>query len=214
MTFSKKDSLAIKGIAILMMLMHHNFMSIPYFQKYSVSFAPFSQTSVVQLAIFCKICVGIFVFISGYGLTLSLKKINSNYKLYIYEIDKYIINRLISLLSGYWFIVISSNIICQLINGRTYTIYFSEGIKRGIISLVINFFGLSELCGLDQLNGTWWYMSFVVLIVFLVPIAIILYKKIGIFISLFLCILIPRVLKITNNNMTNWVLAVIRYYIC
>ena len=69
---SRDDSLAVKGIAVLMLLFHHLYCSTGRFDGYAVSFFPFSEESIVELALLFKNCVSIFAFISGYGLLKSI----------------------------------------------------------------------------------------------------------------------------------------------
>ena len=69
---SRDDSLAVKGIAVLMLLFHHLYCSTGRFDGYAVSFFPFSEESIVELALLFKNCVSIFAFISSYGLLKSI----------------------------------------------------------------------------------------------------------------------------------------------
>ena len=76
--FDKESSIALKGIAIILMMLHHNFRDASLFSSYAVSFVPFSESSVVKFSYACKICVSIFAFITGYGLYLAYNKRNTN----------------------------------------------------------------------------------------------------------------------------------------
>ena len=78
--FSIDNTLALKGIAIIMLIFHHCFRKADLFEDYTVSFFPFSQDFIVEISLTFKICVSIFAFITGYGLMLSLKKLNPEYK--------------------------------------------------------------------------------------------------------------------------------------
>ena len=51
---SRDDSLAVKGIAVLMLLFHHLYCSTGRFDGYAVSFFPFSEESIVELALLFK----------------------------------------------------------------------------------------------------------------------------------------------------------------
>ena len=73
-SFTKEDSLCLKGVAILFMVLHHCFCSVDRFEAYTVNFAPFSQDFAVDFCNYLKICVSMFAFITGYGLYLSAKK--------------------------------------------------------------------------------------------------------------------------------------------
>lgn len=69
-TFSVRDTQAVKGAAILLMIWHHLFGFPQYF--------PYETLLPVNLAFyvgqFGKICVGIYLFLSGYGMTLSARR--------------------------------------------------------------------------------------------------------------------------------------------
>lgn len=69
--FTKEDTVAIKGIALLMMLFHHCFWNAEFTSQYALDYSPFNQESIVSIGMFFKICVSIFAFITGYGLVLS-----------------------------------------------------------------------------------------------------------------------------------------------
>ncbi len=58
MELSKSDTTGVKGIAILFMLWHHLFL-------HSTEYGSLTQS----LAIVFKVCVALFLFVSGYGLT-------------------------------------------------------------------------------------------------------------------------------------------------
>ena len=67
-TLTKQDSAALKGIAILLMIFHHCFLDPSRFAGHIVSFAPFSQSAIVSLSYFSKICVGIFACEKSYAV--------------------------------------------------------------------------------------------------------------------------------------------------
>ncbi|MGN0393939.1 MAG: acyltransferase [Coprococcus sp.] len=184
-TFDKDASNAIKGIAILMMLMHHCFMNEGRFFGYDISFSPFGQNHIVALASFFKICVSLFAIISGYGLYLNYE--SKSEKL---SPTRWVISREIRTLAGFWFIFIISAVLCQIIDGRTMEIYCADGRLNGIMYMLAEFFGVSDLLKLPEMNGTWWYMSAAVVFVLLIPFL----KKLDEYLILVLAmvIVIPR----------------------
>ena len=68
---SRKASSIAKGIAILMMLMHHLFYSqkriLSHGDGQIVDFFPFGADGVVDFSRSLKICVAIFVIVTAYG---------------------------------------------------------------------------------------------------------------------------------------------------
>lgn len=214
--FSKEDTLAIKGIAILMMVQHHNFGSKDRFSMYDVSFYPFSTDFMVLFSSFCKICVGMYVFLSAYGLTLSLKKYSSDTVLSGRQYSLYMKSRFIKLMWGYWFIFIAAQIACAIITQSQMKAYFSGGIYKGIYQILLDFLGLANLFGTGTINGTWWYMSLAILIVMLVPFIARLNKKYTVLLSVLLCIFIPRMVQTGLNfsigetsNIVRWTFAIV-----
>lgn len=192
-TFDTTNATILKGIAIILMMFHHVFRNVSLFKGYDVSFGPFPEWFVVNLCYSFKICVSLFVFITGYGLYIS-------YKANKQSISKWVIKREIKMLSGFWFIVVLSSIICELANGRTSEIYFNEGIIYGIFKWFISLFGLSNLFGTYQLNGTWWYMSAAVIFIMVIPIFSYYEEKFGPVIALSSIVVVPRVLGISYTG--------------
>lgn len=71
--FSKTDTSKVKGIAIIMMIFHHCFLSAARYKGQIVLFMPFSEEFINDFALSMKICVAIFTFLSAYDMTLSYK---------------------------------------------------------------------------------------------------------------------------------------------
>ena len=203
--FSKNNTLALKGIAIIMMMFHHCFRKVELIENYKISFFPLNQEFVINISLVFKICVSIFIFITGYGLTLSLKKLNSEYNWTNKELFKWTINRLIKTLSGFWVVAIISYLICQIIDGTTKDIFFQDGIAYGIFKMLINFLGLSKIFKINDFNSTWWYMSLAILFILSMPIFIKLFKKYNYINVLLFVIFIPRIMTcefIINSYIT------------
>lgn len=163
--FDKRNSTGLKGIAILLMLHHHNFRDVSLFENYTVSFFPFPQEWVVNVADMAKICVSLFAFISGYGLYLSCKsrKVNST---------KWVVNRYVKTFAGYWLIWVLSGTISQIISRRVSKIFLKTNIWEALINIGIDFLGVANLFDSPTLNGTWWYMSAAFVFILLTPLLV------------------------------------------
>ena len=152
-----------KGIAIVIMLFHHMYLSQDRFEGLNVVFTPFSADRIMYLCRTFKICVPIYAFISGYGLYLSYRKNNSTP-------GKWTAKRLIKTMGGFWIIWGLSVVSSQLYNGYAVARYFGNGnIAKGVSAMVLDFFGLAKLFGTSTLNGTWWYMSAAIIFIICVP---------------------------------------------
>ena len=195
--FNKKDSTAIKGIAIIIMMWHHCFLA-GRFEDYNVIFTPLSVSMATDLARYLKICVSMFCFVSGYGLYLSLDQYDSKAKGY----RSWINARLIKTMAGYWFVMVLSWIICFLINRRTYTFYFSEATPlKGAFFMVLDALGVSGIFGREFFCGTWWYMGAAILFIITAPILYEILNKYGMALILVICMALPRLIGV--NDITN-----------
>lgn len=206
--FTKNDSLAIKGIAIVIMIFHHLFCEVNRFDNYDFSFSPFTQEFVVNISLMMKICVSIFAFITGYGLLTSIKKI----PLKIAAVAKWNIVRLLKTMSGFYFIYIISFIATQLINGLPQKIYQSDSIIKSITYVLMDFLGISSLLGTPRMLATWWYMGAAIIFIFAVPIIYALSKKIRYTPIILVIIILPRLLNIGypgTENPFSFILALI-----
>lgn len=96
MKFTKANSVEMYGIAILLMVFHHLFKSY------------IGPSAIQTIAYFGKICVAIFAFISGYGLSVisekfSLKeKVLHFYVLLISLVIAIILSKAEGVISNFW----------------------------------------------------------------------------------------------------------------
>ena len=173
-TFSKDVSLEMKGIAVVLMLIHHLFSCFPdLMEEYQVSTAPLSYVRLMELSTQSKVCVGMFVFLSAYGMTVSMSSKDQH------ERTAYVKRRYLKLISGF-LVVYAAAFLAALCIGNRINLYFEEGIGKGLLYIVFDAFGIANIMGSPTLNETWWYMSVAVLLIFLLPILLRLYEKFGV----------------------------------
>lgn len=110
--FGKYQSDCLKGIAIIMLIVHHCFLSpLRYKGQELIFIIPESVWNYV--ALFFKICVSLFVFISAYGLTkkmMSLPKDADSQTAHKF-IGNMILSRVIRLLGGFIFVFLLVDIL-------------------------------------------------------------------------------------------------------
>ncbi len=188
--FSKTDSMCLKGLAIFLLMCIHCFGSTSRFAGFEFNFWPLSQDLYVDLARYCKICVSIFAFISGYGLYLSAKNKVGD----LTTINKWTVSRIVKTLSGFWYWYVICFVVILFYNGLPKKIYFDDGIARGAIYMLIDFLGLGELFGTPVLSGSWWYMSAAIVYIVLMPLIVRWTKKWGWFSLFSAIVIIPRIL--------------------
>lgn len=154
--FTVKDTNIIKGIAVYMLLWHHLF----YNSSVDVINGIYSLTGI--LAYYSKVCVAIFLVLSGYGLTESYKKKR------LKAIDFYK-KTLKKLYLNYWLIWIIFVPIGVIFFERTFD---SVYIKNITIKFIINFLGFQRIFGYEGYNATWWFMSLILGLYILYPLFI------------------------------------------
>ena len=200
--FTKNNSLALKGIAIMMMVFHHCYASADRYVGIAINFAPFGEQSIYLVSNSCKMCISLYAFVTGYGLFLSLKKIYD--REYVQsDISHWCICRYIKTMSGFWVIAVPSFVICQLIDGRTANVFFEDttlkGIFKGVAAIGANLAGVGDLLKLPLFCDTWWYMSLAVVFIFAAPLFVRLILKYNALILLVFAFAVPRVFKVPYN---------------
>lgn len=176
--FTKEDSVKIKGIAIILMLIHHCFLNADRYKGQEVIFAPFSEAVWNEWGLYFKICVALFVFTSAYGLTISFKNVNSDFNMPREKVVRIITARYIKLISAYMFVFMMLQLYSLVMQkGRYAYIYGSK--PTGIIYMLIDMLGLADIIGTPTFIATFWYMGFAQMIIFGMPLFIAVYKRGG-----------------------------------
>ena len=139
---TKKQSAQLQGIAILLMIYHHFFNDLTIYGE-SLHFA--KPEWVVSFAWFGKICVGVFAFVSGYGMCKVLERKKEGHLIIC-------LRQILGLLLRYWAVLL-------LFMG----LFFELG-KR-IFDL--REFGLNFFCIETSYNGAFWYVQEYVILMLL-----------------------------------------------
>lgn len=170
--FDQNFTNSAKGFALLLLLWHHLFYARSEF-----------GTLVQNSAILAKVCVAIFIILSGFGFAESVR-------LKTQFAGSFIQKRLTSLYLNYWLIALVAVPIGILFFNRTFSNAFED---HGLVKFVIQMSGMHRFLFTEfGYNATWWYMSAIIPLIVLFPI---LYRSIQyyapiVFLVLF-AILIP-----------------------
>ena len=208
--FTLNDTTKCKGIAILMMLFHHMFLAPDRYKGFALDFSPFSESSVNTFANFFKICVGIYVFLSAYGLTCSYIKWNNGN-------SRFLAYRYFKMMLEFYIIYIISVLASLIVNSSKWNIqgvYGKGGIFAAAWKMLIDFLGLAELFGTPTFNSTWWYMSLAIVIIVLIPLLNKLYDKFGWLVLTCAAILLPAAFGIKVVPLTRWLLCIALGIVC
>ena len=145
----------IKAFAIIAMVVHHLFLGHPEYGLVTY-----------HVAIACKICVALFVFLSGYGMAATFPKDNAGLmntaKTFLFFLAK----RYAKFFLNYWvvfFVAVPIGIFCF---GRTLEVAYGE--NADILTCL--FKDLLGQQGFDSYNITWWFNELILALWILFPI--------------------------------------------
>ncbi len=165
---SKQESYVIKAVAVMLMVFHHLF-GFPeriveeYYMVFDFSFLHIETI----ISYFGKICVGIFAFSSGYGMTkIAFNRMGENSKWLntLSTAGKLSWNSLRGFYLRYWLVCI-----VFISYGLFVGVYKQEPIKL-----------LKCVLGLDYTyNGEWWYIKYFIVFLILFPVLCLVIKNIN-----------------------------------
>ena len=175
MKFTKEHTMQIKVIAIIILLFHHCFLNalrwatVPYeklattkgWGYYPISFAPFSSHTIQYLASFSKICVAMFVFMTGYGMWVSYESQKKKTTM-----SNYIKKRMVTIMTGFLISFVETEILA-IPTGRFIEVYGHD--FRSVVYMIIDALGLAKLLGTPLFCLTWWYMSLAIVLIMIFP---------------------------------------------
>ena len=162
--FSKQDTSVVKGIAALMLVCHHFFMGI---LPAPIDWANNELWTIA--ATLSKVCVAIFVILSGYGINESHKKWSGSNIAFVGK-------NLIKLMKQYWFIYILFVPFGFVCNRNPIEIYGSG--FEGVTNFLLDFAGMKSLFNTPTMNQTWWYMEACIVLYIIYPLMLKMLRKI------------------------------------
>lgn len=156
---SIQDTNVLKGIALLLLLWHHLF----YSNANLIDDIDVFGHSLIQVtAAWAKVCVAVFVFLSGYGLNYSADQRNG-----LGNVWAFYKNRYLKLMSNYWFIYFIFVPFGVFVMGRTFEMVYAGSLFRALL----DFFGLHFAVTMDfyGYNATWWFYGCIIMLYLLFP---------------------------------------------
>ena len=165
------ETWVIKAIAIIAMLFHHLFYRHPEFGN-----------TIVNVSVAGKVCVAIFVFLSGYGMAISFPWASqNNAKTFFFVLCK----RFAKFFLNYWFIFFIAVPIGIFFFGRSLeTAYENHDIIKSFFKDIIG------QQGYFSYNVTWWFNAIILALWAFFPFLYLILKNkfISIVFLIFLCI--------------------------
>ena len=203
--FTKENTMAVKGIGILMLLSFHCFsnndrITVPG-TDITVDFWPFTKEFGMFLSDQMGVCVAIFAFLSVYGMTLSIKKSYPGYEMNERQAALYVIKKYLSIL----FLFFIPFLFCELVTWKKgFLSMYGDTRAKQMCNILMDMFCVSDIFGSHMIVRTWWYMSFLVMITVFMPALIHLYKRYQWL--MIPVVLIPIILFLDlNQRMIRWI---------
>lgn len=158
-TLTITDTNVLKGIAILLLLCHHCFYTGEPFDDIVINGLPM----IARLGTFSKICVAIFVFLSGYGLTAQAMTKGD-----IGNIFSFYRRRYVKLMVNYWLIWFIFVPVGVFFFHRTFPLVYGE---HYIFRAFWDFLGLHQAVFNEAgYNATWWFYSCIIVLYLIYPV--------------------------------------------
>lgn len=156
---SVRDTNALKGVALLLLLLHHCLYSGDGYDDIIIFGHPLYQ----NIGRFSKICVALFIFLSGYGLTAKTMKNKG-----IDNIWGFYRQRYMKLMINFWVIYLIFVPIGVFFFHRTFPFVYGDNY---LLKGLVDFFGLYK-CVFNDFHGynaTWWFMGVIIIMYLLYP---------------------------------------------
>lgn len=181
---SKNCTNICKGIALVLMYIHHLFNNSEQLGHYSLIYKPLTMSQTIWIGQASKVCVAIFVFLTGYGYAKSIKgKETSNI-----DNQHKTIHRISRFLCNYWFCFLICFVLVVIFS-EEFLLTYGTGKVEIIVNMFIDFLGLAFAFNTPTINATWWYVPLALIFIVVTPYIIKISKKMGISIFLVLVIL-------------------------
>lgn len=164
--FSKSDTSIAKLIAISLMLLHHLFgftdRILPE-NMYQSLYMFRGQPIEAAICASFKVCVAFFLFLSGYGTYLSIRKSKS--------ISKMIANRIFRFLKYIWQVMIIFVPIDFILGVTKVNLTSSWTIQYDFESIILS------MLGFEKYNGEWWFVMPYIFLLMMTPLMFRLFKE-------------------------------------
>lgn len=158
MELSKSDTTTIKGIAILLMLWHHLFLNTMAY-----------GTLTHSLAVVFKVCVALFLFVSGYGLTKQYSQLE---KPYFKNTVKFLLRRYVNFFLSYWFCFVLAVAV-----GNVCGYSFSEAYPVGRNTLKCVLLDVAGQMGYDSYLNPWWFNKMIIQLYLVFPLLFLILRN-------------------------------------
>lgn len=209
----KKDSQIVKGAAIVLMLFYNLFGTVGSDIEFELTGIPGSENIFYAIAKAGHVCVPLFIFVTAYGFCIKEKGL-------AFDSKKYAVNslkRCFKLLQDFWYIFAIS-LAVPYIFGLEYNIETAWGTGKldRILGIIGNVLGIPTWMESTWYNASWWYITFAMALIFLIPVLRMVVKKLGPFPSLFLSVFLIKtfMFNVVYDNISRYCFIILWGIIC
>jgi len=162
------DTNVIKCIAVCAMVIHHLFAELH----------PGFGGELRYFSIVCKSCVSMFLFVSGYGLSVQFSKLlNSSaadtLKVRAVSTIKFMLKRFAKFYLNYWVVFLIAVPVGVFFFGRTLEVAYGAG-DNTFLKLIEDFFGFK---GIYSYNATWWFNRLIIIVYLMFPLLFLTFRS-------------------------------------
>lgn len=161
-SFSKEHTLISKGIAIVLMMVHHLFYGFESMQQFELFFGQREAAFLVAASGVAKVCVAVFALLSGYGMYISYRDTDT-------DIWQYVFKHIKKLLVMYWWAIIPFAIIGGAVTSSRPldSVYGNDFYLKALL----DFLGIGYIIfGFQNMyNVTCWYVGEILVIYIMFP---------------------------------------------
>jgi hypothetical protein len=172
--FSKQDTLALKGVALMLLLCHHLFTGTDQYVNYFIYYTEEDSFNITaMIAQYAKLCVPMFAMLGAYGLSVAYGRWLAAGR----SRTSFAWNRYLSLFAGF-VVIFGLGLGVGALLGRSVSGIYGKG-PGAWLYMLLDGTGLSGLVYTPTANATWWYMGFAVVQVVLLPMMHALVRRFG-----------------------------------
>lgn len=208
--FTRADSQAIKGIAILFVMFKHLLGDAEDYGDHEVVLWFLSQETFHDICYYLTISLPMFAFVTVYGIAYKMGTTNPDRA----GTERMIVKQFSNLMIPFWVVFVIAQIVCNLTGVKTYGDFYGGG-YRGAMYFVLDALGLAWAMDEWPLNPTWWYMSFAMMLICLAPLMAKGAERFG-FVFFIAVLLFCRMSGFANtycfNYLTLGILGAVFYY--
>lgn len=174
--FSKEHTFATKGVLTLILLTHHVFYP-DYITGYGINTILGDVKLVNRIMLYLKICIAGFAFLTAFGMTRIFRDQKDNS---IQGFFRVVVKRLAKLeLAVVIVYVLAVLYRCLVARQSLADLYMTEqqSIPMMLLYMCLDMVGLAHYMKTPMINMTWWYLSYVILLIAAMPFIYKAYEK-------------------------------------